>query len=151
MFVRLGLEKDVDRIVELALINHGLSTPYLEFSEEKVRQTYQDYIDTAATTFFVAEEDGKVIGFVMATMNEYRHATGLYVACEVVFVDPAYHGSRAAILLVKELVRWAELLNAVEITGGNDNSLKTDRTTKFLQHFGFEQVGSFMRRMIQNG
>ena len=148
MFVRLGLEKDVDRIVELARINHGLSTPYLEFSEEKVRETYQEYLDTAATTFFVCEEQGEVVGFVVASMNQYYHATGLYVACEVIFVDPAYHGSRAAILLMKELIQWARLLNAVEITGGNDNSLKTDRTTKFLKHFGFEQVGSFMRRMM---
>lgn len=151
MLVRLALKSDEDRIVELARINHGLSTPYLEFSEEKCRETVQSYLDTAAPTIFVAEEDGHVVGLLLATINGFRHATGLYVASEVLFVDPAYHGSRAAILLMNELIDWAKLLGAVEISGGNDNSLKTDRTTKFLEHFGFEQVGSFMRRMVQNG
>lgn len=151
MIVRLALETDTDRIVELARMNHDMSTAYLEFSEERCRETVREYLDTASPTIFVAEEEGRVIGLLLATINSYRHAAGLYVACEVIFVDRAYHGSRAAILLVKELISWAELLGAVEISSGNDNSLKTDRTTKFFGHFGFEQVGSFMRRMVRNG
>jgi hypothetical protein len=49
---------------------------------------------------------------------------------------------------MNELIRWSKMLGAVEITGGNDNSYKSERTAKFLKHFGFEQVGFFMRRMM---
>ena len=100
---------------------------------------------------FVAEHQRKVVGLLVATINSYRHADGLYTTSEVIFVHPAFHGSRAAVLLVKELIRWSEMLGAIEITGGNDNSYKSERTAKFLEHFGFEQVGFFMRRMIKNG
>jgi hypothetical protein len=52
---------------------------------------------------------------------------------------------------MKELVRWSKMLGANEITGGNDNSYKSERTSKFLSHFGFETVGFFMRRMMTDG
>lgn len=148
MFVRLALEQDEDAIVELARMNCEISTPHLTFSPEKVRETVQNYLAYANPTMFVVEHNREVIGLLVATINEYRHATGLYTTQEVIFVAPAYHGSRAAILLVRELIRWSERLGAVEITGGNDNSYKSERTAKFLEHFGFEQVGFFMRRTM---
>jgi L-amino acid N-acyltransferase YncA len=151
MFVRLALEEDIPAIVDLARMNCEISTPHLQFSAEKVVETCRGYLDHGDCTMFVAEHQRKVIGLLVATINSYRHATGLYTTQEVVFVDPAFHGSRAAVLLVKELIRWSEMLGAIEITGGNDNSYKSERTAKFLEHFGFEQVGFFMRRMIKNG
>lgn len=148
MFVRLALEEDTDAIVEMARMNCEISTPHLTFSPEKVRDTVRSYLDYASPTIFVVEHNREVIGLLVATINEYRHAAGLYTTQEVVFVKPAYHGSRAAILLMKELIRWSEMLGAIEITGGNDNSYKSERTAKFLEHFGFEQVGFFMRRAM---
>jgi GNAT superfamily N-acetyltransferase len=151
MRVRLGLEQDIDDIIALARENCVISTPYLTFSEEKVRETYRGYLDHAYTTFFVAEDKGRVVGLLVATMNEYRHADGLFCTQEVLFVTSAYQGSRAAIMLTKELIAWGKLLGAIELTGGNDNKFKSERTAKFLEHFGFEQVGFFMRRMMTNG
>lgn len=148
MFVRLALEEDMEAIVELARLNCEISTPYLTFSPEKVRDTVRSYLDYASPTMFVVEDNREVIGLLVATINEYRHATGLFCTQEVLFVRPDKHGSRAAVLLMKELIRWAEMLGAIECTGGNDNRYKSERTAKFLNHFGFEQVGFFMRRMM---
>lgn len=150
MFVRLGLERDEDAIVEMARLNCALSTPHLEFAEEKVRDAYRDYLATCSTTFFVAERDERSVGFLMAGIYEYRHAYGLFVAQEVIFVRPECRGSRAAALLMKHLVEWAQGLGAKEITGGNDNAFQSDRTAKFLIKFGFEPVGFFMRRKFTN-
>lgn len=151
MYVRLGLKSDEDEIIELGRLSHALSTPHLEFSEEISRATYQSYLDTADTTFFVAEHKGHVIAFLMATLSTYRHAHGLFVTQEIIFVKPEYRGSRAAVLLMKELVRWSKMLGAKEITGGNDNGFQSDRTARFLEHFGFKQVGNFMRRDLLDG
>lgn len=148
MFVRLGLEEDENAIVEMAELNCQLSTPYLTFNADKVRETYRRYISDCETTFFVVDDRRAVVGFLMATINGYRHADGLYTTQEVLFVRPEYRGSRAAVLLMKELIRWSQLLKAIEITGGNDNSFQSDRTAKFLEHFGFENVGNFMRRKM---
>jgi L-amino acid N-acyltransferase YncA len=151
MFVRLALEEDIPTIVELARLNCEISTPHLTYSPEKVVQTCRDYLDTANPTIFVVEKERQVIGLLAATINEYRHADGLFTTQEIIFVHPAFQGSRAALLLMNELIRWSKMLGAIEITGGNDNSYKSERTAKFLKHFGFEQVGFFMRRMMENG
>ena len=151
MFVRLALEEDVEAIVALARMNCEISTPHLEFSEDRVRETIASYFETADPTMFVAVDKDEVTGLLVATINGYRHAYGLYTTQEVLFVRPDKHGSRAAVILMKELIAWSEKLGAKEITGGNDNKFKSERTAKFLEHFGFEQVGYFMRRMMANG
>ncbi len=151
MFVRLALEEDTETIVELARMNCDLSTPHLTFSADKVRETVRSYIDHASPTMFVVEDQREVIALLVATINEYRHATGLYTTQEVIFVRPDKRGSRAAAILTKELIRWSKSLGAIEITGGNDNKFNSERTARFLAHFGFEQVGFFMRRMMADG
>lgn len=148
MFVRLGLEGDEDAIVDLARLNHATSTPHLEFSEPRVRQTFRDYLTTGDTTIFVVEHNRQVAAFLLATINEFRHAAGLFCTQEVIFVHPDYRGSRAAILLMKHLVAWSRMLGAKEITGGNDNGFQSERTAKFLMHFGFQPVGYFMRMVL---
>lgn len=151
MFVRLALEGDTEAIVEMARMNCELSTPHLEFSADKVRDTVRRYLDHAETTMFVVEDKREAVALLVATINEYRHAYGLYTTQEVLFVRPAKRGTRAAALLTKELIRWSNALGAIEITGGNDNKFNSERTARFLAHFGFEQVGFFMRRMVANG
>jgi len=151
MYVRLGLKSDEDAVVELGRQNCALSTPHLEFSEEVTRATYRDYLATAASTIFVAEHDGEVVAFLLATISTYRQSAGIFTTQEVLFVKPEYRGSRAAVLLMKELVRWSKMLGAKEITGGNDNGFQSDRTARFLEHFGFKQVGNFMRRDLLDG
>lgn len=151
MFVRLLMPYDVPEIVELSRMNCDISTPHLEFSPEKVEETCAAAIATASPTMFVVEENREVIALLVATINEYRHASGIFTTQEVLFVRPDRQGSRAAVLLTKELIRWSEMLGAIEITGGNDNDFKSERTARFLAHFGFEQVGFFMRRKMNNG
>lgn len=151
MFVRLALASDEEAIIEMARENCALSTPYLEFSEDKVRETCRNYLDHANPTMFVVEDKREVVGLLVATINEYRHAHGIYCTQEVIFVREKYRGSRAAALLMKHLIEWSRMLGAIEITGGNDNKFNSERTARFLAHFGFEQVGFFMRRMMTNG
>lgn len=148
MIVRLALQTDIEAIIELARGNCALSTPHLTFSADKVRETCQSYLTTAHPTMFVAEKDGIVIGLLVATLNEYRHAEGLYTTQEVIYVDEAHRGGRAATLLMKQLIAWSEEIGAIEITGGNDNGFQSERTAAFLEHFGFERVGFFMRREV---
>ena len=151
MFVRLAMPEDTEAIVELARMNCEISTPHLQISREQALETIGSYLAHADPTMFVVEDKREVIALLVATINAYRHATGLYTTQEVLFVRPDKHGTRAAVLLIKHLIAWSEMLGAIEITGGNDNSYKSERTARFLEHFGFEQVGFFMRRMVNHG
>lgn len=146
MKVRLALESDADAIVSMARTNMEQTRPTLTFNEARCRATVQSYIDFASPTIFVCEDKGEVIGLLVCDFYEHRAADGHFATQEVLFVRPDKRGTRAAALLMKELVAWAELIGANEIVGGNDNEFNSDRTARFLGHFGFKSVGHAMRR-----
>lgn len=146
MQVRLALESDADAIVEMARTNMEQTRPTLTFSEERCRKTIRNYLDFASPTVFVAENKGEVLGMLVCDFYEHRAACGHVAVQEVLFVRPDKRGTRAAALLMKELVSWAGIVGANEIIGGNDNEFNSDRTARFLEHFDFKRVGYSMRR-----
>lgn len=147
MKARLALPSDEDAFVALARQAHEESLPHVPYSEAKVRATFHRYLTTAHPTITVAVgSDGTLSGFASQTISEYPSGDGLYTTLEVTFVRPDKRGSRAAALLLRWFVAWSDGLGALESTGGNDNSLHSERTSKFLSRFGFETVGYFMRR-----
>lgn len=149
MFVRLALETDFDRITEMAAANVAETLPAGEpFSAVRVRELLDQYLETANPTFFVVESQRQVVAFLMATMGKFDHRDGFYTCQRVLYVAPEKRGTRAAVLLMRELIRWSQALGAVEIIGGNDNSFRSDRTAGFLGHFGFEKVGYAMARRL---
>ncbi len=148
MHVRLALEGDEDAIVAMARTNMEQTRPTLTFNEGRCRATIQNYFDQANPTIFVAEDKGEVVGFLVCNFYEYHAADGLYATQEVLFVRPDKRGTRAAALLMKELIAWSKTLGALELVGGNDNEFNSDRTARFLEHFGFKRVGYSMRRVI---
>ncbi len=148
MFVRLALETDEDTIVEFARTNIEQTRPGMTFNEERCRNTFQSYLHRASPTFFVVEDNREVIAMLVADFYEYRAADGLFTTQEVLFVRPDKRGTRASVILMKELIAWSEMLGAKEIMGGNDNEFNSERTARFLEHFGFERVGFAMRRTL---
>jgi GNAT superfamily N-acetyltransferase len=143
VFVRLAIEADFDDIVRMGRLNVELTQPdhLPSFNESILRETLQNYLEEACPTVWVVESKGKLIGFMFAGMCAYDYRAGLFTTQKVLFVSPENRGSRAATLLVKELIRWSKSIGAVEIKGGNDNGFNSDRTAEFLEHFGFERVG----------
>lgn len=119
----------------------------MTWSEERCLETFWSYIDTASPTIWVAEKENDVVGFLMANLYAYHAAEGIFVNQEAFYVEPAYRGSRAASLLIKELLAWADIVGANEVIGGNDNEIASDRIARFLERFGFRRVGYTMRRV----
>jgi GNAT superfamily N-acetyltransferase len=151
MLVRLALETDVDAVVEMARSNMEATRPTLTFDEARCRATFRQYLETASPTIFVVEHRREVVGFLLAEILAYRAATGIFTTQEVLFVRPEHRGTRAAVLLMKHFVAWSDRLGAAEIIGGNDNEFNSERTAKFLEHFGFKRVGFAMRRGTTDG
>ena len=148
MKVRLADEDDFHSIVEMARMNMEETRPEIEFDEDVAYATCYQYLDTASPTIYIAERDAEPIGFLLADMYSYRAANGIFTTQEVLFVRPEHRGTRAAVLLMKTLIDWSKQLGAKEIVGGNDNEFQSDRTARFLEHFGFKRVGHAMRRVL---
>lgn len=144
MFVRLADRPDLDTIVAMGANNVAETMPGEDYDPAIVRETFAKYLRTANPTFWVVEDQRRVIGFLEAYMGTYDYRAGLYTVQKVLYVTPAKRGTRAAVLLIRELIRWSKMLGADRIVGGNDNSFRSERTAKFLSHFGFEQVGYAM-------
>lgn len=151
MFVRLAMDYDIDAITEMARENVASTNPHWTFSEERTRAIITKGIETASPTFWVVEKNREAIAFLQAEMYEYDAAEGFFTVQKVLYVTPAHRGSRAALLLMKNFVDWSIKLGAKEIIGGNDNAFNSERTARFLEHFGFEKAGFNMRRVMRDG
>lgn len=151
MRVRLARASDVDDVVAMA--RHNAETvPHRTFNETRTRATFADYLRTAFPVFFIAEAStGETCGMLVASATPHRAFDGLYTSQEVLYVKPAWRGSRAAVYLMREMDRWSRILGATEIIGGADNEADTERTARFLARLGFKRVGIAMRKELPHG
>lgn len=148
MFVRLALRGEEDAFVEMGKANVAETLPGQPCEESRLRKTFQDYLKTAQPTIFVVDDYRTPVGLLLADIGEYEYRAGLFAIQRVLYVKPEKRGTRAAVLLTKELIRWANSIGAVEIIGGNDNGFQSERTAAFLEHFGFEKVGFTMSKRL---
>ena len=148
MLVRLALETERDTVVDLCIAAVEESVRDIAPERDRIEETFQAYLESADPTFFVVEQRGRIVGFLMATIGGYSYASGIYTTQQVMYVRPDKRGTRAATLLIRHLVDWSRRLGAREITGGNNNGLYTERTARFLEKQGFERTGVFMRRPL---
>lgn len=143
--VRAATIADHRAVAEMARANHDESCPHLEWSDERADETFLiDYLKYGDCTILIVAHRGRVVGFLLATINQYRAANGLFAVQEVLYVKPEKRGSRAAALLMQTLIAWARKMGAVEIVGGNDNGVRSDLTARFLSRFGFKNRGYCM-------
>lgn len=120
--------------------------PELTFNEARLRASFHSYLETAAVTCWVAEDLSGIVGFLASSFYEYRAFDGLFTTQEVLFVKPVKRGTRAAAMLMCQMIEWSRMLGAKEIVGGNDTNFNSERTARFLSKFGFECVGFTMRK-----
>lgn len=149
MFVRLALDDEEDTFVRLAVADLAETMPGEPYDEGVLRLTFRKYLERANPTIFFAEHERQVVGMAMSHLVPFDHRAGFYATQRVLYVLPENRGTRAAVLLMRHLVRWAEEIGAAEIAGGNDNSFNSDRTAAFLAHFGFEKVGYAMVKRLE--
>lgn len=148
MRVRLARKEDEAELLAMIRENMAATRPELRFNEGRARQTFHDYITLASPTIFVCEAGERPIGLMVCDFAEHRAADGHFAVQEVLYVRPDKRGTRAAALLMHELIAWARTIGANEIIGGNDNESHSDRTARFLERFGFKRVGHSMRRSV---
>ncbi len=150
MNVRFAQERDFRDILDMGRHNCEQTLPGSPYEPERVAKTFQTYLDTGNPSFFVVEKDEKGVGFLLVGFGDYDYRSGFFTIQKVLYVKPENRGTRAAALLMKHLVNWSRELGATEIIGGNDNDFQSDRTSKFLERFGFRKVGYAMSMNLES-
>jgi GNAT superfamily N-acetyltransferase len=147
MKARIAFPKDEDALFLLAEANMAEFHAHLEFDGLQARALFRRAMATACPTFFVCEDDGDLVGYLLAKTETYAAATGFFASQEVLYVRPDKRGTRAAVRLVKIFNEWSDRIGAVEVFTGIANGFQPERTARFFEHFGFEPVGQYLRRI----
>lgn len=150
MKVRFAQERDFEDILAMGRHNCEQTMPGSPYEPERVAVVFQEYLDTGSPTFFVCEKNDTIVGFLLVAFGSYDYRSGFFTIQKVLYVKPENRGSRASSLMMKHLVNWSRELGATEIIGGNDNDFQSDRTSKFLEHFGFRKVGYAMSMNLES-
>jgi len=141
MFVRLALEDDLQAVLDLGRAHCDETMSGDVFSPTRVEEIFRASVATADPTIFVVEDEGKVVGFLLASIHPYDHKDGFFTMQRVVFVQKDKRRTPAGALLIEHLVEWSRRLGADEVFGGNGNGHESDRVAAFLERQGFEKVG----------
>jgi L-amino acid N-acyltransferase YncA len=99
---------------------------------------------------FIAENDHKrIVGYLVATCQRYFMSDGCYTGQEVIYVNPADRGSRAALMLMQAFHRWSEDIKPKEMFTGVSNGMSVERSTRFFSKLGYENVGVNLRKICK--
>lgn len=148
-FARLIMPEDADAVLSLAEMQVQETLPHLDFRRDLAAETIEESLRTADPTFFVVEDSREVVGYLMAFMESYAFTTGIFCVQEVLYVRPDKRGTRAAAHLVKEFVRWANIVGAREMIFGISNKFQPERTSRLFQRLtGAEEVGVYLKKVL---
>ena len=143
-------ESDSDQIVELAKSEHNESYyNFLTFSEDKIRALVKTTIAMPdGTICYVAEEHGKIIGFICGYLIMYISTNDFFTQDLTIYVTPDKRGTLAAKKLIKYLECWAEMKGCKELSLSITSNINAERTGKFYKLLGFSDVGKIYRKQL---
>lgn len=147
MFARLIMPGDKDAVLALAEMQVKETLPHLDFRRDLCEETIEMSLEHADPTIFVVEDNREVIGLLMGMLEAYSFTSGVFVVQEVLYVRPDKRGTRAAVHLIKEFVRWGEIVGAREWIFGVSNDFQPERTARLFEKItGAKRVGFYLKK-----
>ncbi|HDR3886749.1 TPA: GNAT family N-acetyltransferase [Bacillus cereus] len=139
----LQLSKQLDEETKFMLYEPGERKTTVEQQEKMVHR----FIENEYATIFVAVEDDRVIGFILANGNDVQRKR--HVATIVIGILQEYSGRGIGTSLFKEVEMWARLHDVwrLELTVMAHNT----RAQALYKKAGFEQEGVKKASLIIDG
>ncbi|WP_310450658.1 GNAT family N-acetyltransferase [Sulfuritalea sp.] len=85
--------------------------------------------------------DGRLIGMFIGSMEEYFFTHSKSANSVLLWVDPDFRGSAAALRLIRAFCTWAGKRGAVEVTIPIESGVRMAKSDRFLRRLGFVQKG----------
>ncbi|QIM16484.1 GNAT family N-acetyltransferase [Leucobacter insecticola] len=98
--------------------------------------------DQEANVLFVAENDGKVVGYSLLTVSRLLHAPGLTAHLQEIVVDEASRGANVGDRLMQANEHYCMGRGVRQL------SASTSRIGSFYNHRGFEAMGEHYRKLL---
>lgn len=150
MAVRLVMPEDRSAVLSLAEMQVVETLPHLDFDADVAGAAFDEVMKGDGQIGWVYDNGREVTGFLWAKMCGYAFTSGLFVQQEVFYVRPDKRGTRAAVELLLEFIRWGEIVGARETLFGISNGHNPERVARLFERLGAERVG-FHHRIVRHG
>lgn len=111
LLARLALDDDRASLLELFRLHLARVSPDLKFDARTANATIDNYLRTANPTILVAEDrERRVVGYLLATFNDYVATAGYYVCAEEMYAPLSALGIEVAAALGTGFEAWTEQL-----------------------------------------
>lgn len=140
--IRNATYNDISTMIALGEAMHAESR-YARFpwDSEMVGALIAALIESDDGLALVAEEDGQIIGGILAAIEKSFFGPARF-ACEyAVFVRPDARGGMAAARLLSGYAQWARDRGAELVQAGITTGVKTELSARLYSAVGFQSVG----------
>jgi hypothetical protein len=147
--IRTATADDITGMIALARTVLEKSPVLPPMNEQKARRLAYQAINSARMCAFVAERDGKIVGFLLGCTDDYWWGDAQF-ASDIAFVCHPNHGNYAP-GLIRKLEKWAaQFPKVIDVTLGISSGLDKDgRTGRMYQNCGYAHVGGMFTKKLK--
>ena len=139
---RMPRADEVDLMVEMGRAMHAESSHSpLTYDSEKVRDFVNRMLD-ADQYVRLYESEGKVVGLMLGVVMPAWFSEDLCAYDFALYVNPEKRGGRAAVVLVRDFMRWAKGMGAKQIRPDVSTGDVGKAGSRLYRMLGFEEVGA---------
>ena len=137
--VRRATTEDLIPVFKLFLAMHQ-ETDFrnITLDPEKTLHGANAYINSG--TMFVVDDGSQIVGMMAGCKRDPWFSQEQYASEELLYVSPEYRGTRAAYLLLKAFMGWAESEGVSHIRAGVSTGTG-DSAERLYEHFGMKRMG----------
>lgn len=146
MKLRFATRADLAAMIELGRGIHAESRfAAMPYDPGKLATALENVIvqqSRGSQCFLVVENrEGHIIGGLIGALEEYFFTRAQSANTILIWVDPAYRGTAAALRLINSFREWAVKHRAHEVCVLIASGVSIVRTDRFLRRLGFAQTG----------
>lgn len=146
--IRKFKDSDLARLIEIGREMHSESSyAHLSFSEEKCRNLFFACLNLPEDFLgIVCEQHGEIIGMFVGNITPYFFGSQKIASDLLLYIAPEFRGGAAAVRLVKEYEKWANLLGAAQVMLGVTTGIDEVRTIEFYKRLGYKAAGAIFKK-----
>lgn len=142
----LQTHKHIADIVSMGKGFAAENGPHLDYDPQEVITTCElvlNDLDREYVNIFLIYKSDEPLGFMYASCGKYLFNRQRYAQQELIYIRPAFRGTRAFLKLVKSFEEWARLRSAVEVWMG---SAHNKPFSEVLPRIGYATVGTYHKK-----
>ena len=146
MKLRVASVEDIDQMVQKGMAIHNESRfVRFDYDEKKLTALLEELIKLSEAgshlCLLMQNTEGVLVGCLIGVIEEYFFTNDKSANSILIWVEPSYRGSGAAIKMLDAFKQWAMKKNAKEINLSVSSGIRMATTDRFFRKCGFVQTG----------